>query len=60
VEYWEIDVGIGDTVGELRSSKDRLGMASITGASARACQRFLAEVGHDGVVITEGAAPCER
>lgn len=54
--YWAVDVEVGDVVGELRSSHDRLGMASVTGPSPRACLDFLEAHGHDRVVITGGAA----
>jgi biotin carboxylase len=53
--YWEVDVKPGDRVGELRSSRDRLGMATISGPSAKACQRVIETLGHDSVVITEDA-----
>lgn len=55
--YWEVDVKPGDQVGELRSSRNRLGMATITGPSAEACRHVIGMLGHDSVVITEDTAP---
>ncbi|MGR6924601.1 ATP-grasp domain-containing protein [[Actinomadura] parvosata] len=53
IVLWEIDVAPGDVVGPLRSSQDRVGMATIVGPSARACAQAMRLLGHDRVVMTE-------
>lgn len=50
---WEVDVVVGDRVGELHSSGDRVGMATVTGPSSEACRRAVAELGPDTIVTTE-------
>lgn len=54
VESWEVGVAVGDRVGELRSSRDRLGSAGVAGTSAAACRRFLDGLGA-GPVRTDAA-----
>ncbi|MCX5214525.1 ATP-grasp domain-containing protein [Kitasatospora sp. NBC_00240] len=56
VVAWEVDVAVGDLVGELRSSGDRVGMATVTGPSPEACQQAAADLRPDSIVTTEDAA----
>jgi biotin carboxylase len=53
VEEWEVDVAVGDSVGELRSSADRVGMAVVSGRSPEAVRRSVEQIRAAGVVVTE-------
>ncbi|GAB2953649.1 ATP-grasp domain-containing protein [Streptomyces heilongjiangensis] len=53
VEYWKVEASVGDLVGELRSSSDRLGMAVLSGRSADACRAAVRALRERPVVVTE-------
>ncbi|MFF6780670.1 ATP-grasp domain-containing protein [Streptomyces sp. NPDC012510] len=55
VEYWQVDVKVGDVVGDLRSSTDRLGTAVLSAASADTCRRAVRALRAETVVTTESA-----
>lgn len=53
---WWIDVSPGDRVGPLRSSWDRVGMATITAPSVELCRRAVRTIRRAPVVVTEEGA----
>lgn len=53
IDFWKVNVAVGDVIGPVRSSADRLGVTGLTGRTVRACHDFMAGLPHDGVVLTE-------
>jgi hypothetical protein len=56
VQHAGVDVSIGDTVGELRSSWDRVGELIATGETAAAAERRVGEAAAQVHVVTSGTA----
>lgn len=57
VEYWRVDAEVGDVVGALRGSRDRLGLAVLSGPSADACRSAVRAVRERQVVVTAPGGP---
>ncbi|MDG4808722.1 ATP-grasp domain-containing protein [Micromonospora sp. WMMD1120] len=56
VEDWAIEVKVGDVVNDLRSSRDRVGWAIVSGTSAQACHSAVAALRAQPVVVTEAVS----
>lgn len=53
VREWAIDVSVGDTVADLRSSRDRVGWALLAGESAQACREAVQRLRAEPLVRTD-------
>jgi hypothetical protein len=53
VQDWAIDVAVGDSVDDLRSSRDRVGWATLAGESPEACRDAIQALRSEPVVRTE-------
>jgi hypothetical protein len=53
VQDWAIDVAVGDSVDDLRSSRDRVGWATLAGESPEACLDAIQALRSEPVVRTE-------